>query len=40
MSPVSYTYDRSNFSRWLPVYFVEMINLEVTGKEDYDEFKA
>ena len=40
MSPVFYANDRINFSRWLPVYFAEMINLEVTGKEDYDEFKA
>ena len=40
MLPVFYAYDRINYSRWLPVYIADMINLEDTAKEVYDEFKA
>ena len=40
MLPVFFAYDRINYSRWLPVYIADMINLEDTAKEVHDEFKA
>ena len=40
MLPVFYAYYRINYSRWLPVYIADMIILEDTAKEVYDELKA
>ena len=38
MLPVMFSYDRCNYSRWLPIYIADMLNLHVTAPEVYEKF--
>ena len=38
MLPTFFAYDRQNYSRWLPIYISDMLGLENTAPEVYQEF--
>lgn len=40
MLPFFYAYDRVNYSRWLPVYICDMINLEDNAPDVHREFSS
>ena len=39
MLPIMFAYDRTNYSRWLPIYICDMLNLKSKEPELYEEFK-
>lgn len=38
MLPVMFAYDRTHYSRWLPIYLADMLNLPDTAQEVYNQF--
>jgi len=38
MLPVFFAYDRTNYSRWLPIYLIDMLNLPESAPEFYGMF--
>ena len=40
MLPYVFAYDRTNYSRWISVYLIDMRNLKYTAPEVYQEFQS